>query len=342
MNENTGGSIRIFSTCPASNLVDKTQYHRLVIEVARWSEAQGCEGILVYTDNSLLDPWIVAQVIVEQTRTLSPLVAVQPVYAHPYAVAKMVASLSYLYDRRIHLNMVAGGFTNDFAALNDPTPHDRRYDRLIEYTTIITRLLGTPGPVSVDGEFYKVDKLRMTPAVPAGLQPGVFVSGSSEAGVAAARAIGATTVKYPKPAHEGDDAQAPDGLEAGIRVGVIARDNEEDAWRVAHARFPEDRKGRLTHQLAMKTSDSRWHRELSGTDPEVEGPRSPYWLAPFQMYRTFCPYLVGSYDRVGQELGRYIAAGYRTVILDVPPSEEELAHTNVAFGRALDIARSHA
>jgi alkanesulfonate monooxygenase len=48
-----------------------------------------------------------------------------------------------------------------------------------------------------------------------------------------------------------------------------------------------------------------------------------------------CPYLVGTYDQVGAELGRYIAAGYRTCILDVPFDREELEHTNTAFARAL-------
>ena len=61
---------------------------------------------------------------------------------------------------------------------------------------------------------------------------------------------------------------------------------------------------------------------------------SPYWLGPFQNYKTFCPYLVGSYDRVGEELADYIQLGYTTFILDIPPSEEELEHTAIAFERA--------
>src|SRR6266404_8928595 len=119
--------------------------------------------MLVYADNSQLDAWLVSQTIVENTRALSPLVAVQPAYMHPYAVAKMVTSLGYLYRRRVYLNMVAGGFKNDLAALNDTTPHDKRYERLVEYTTIIQELLKSAAPVNYQGEFYVVDKLRMTP-----------------------------------------------------------------------------------------------------------------------------------------------------------------------------------
>src|SRR5688572_29266811 len=133
--------IRIFSTCPQSSDHTPTEYLKHVVDVARWSEANGCEGILVYTDNRILDPWLVAQNIIHHTSHLCPLVAVQPVYMHPYSVAKMVTSLAFLYRRRVYLNMVAGGFSNDLVNLDDTTPHDRRYDRLVEYTEIVSRLL---------------------------------------------------------------------------------------------------------------------------------------------------------------------------------------------------------
>jgi alkanesulfonate monooxygenase len=82
----------------------------------------------------------------------------------------------------------------------------------------------------------------------------------------------------------------------------------------------------------MKVSDSVWHHELSKLD-EGNGD-SPYWLRPFETYRSFCPYLVGSYDRVAEEMASYQSAGYQTFILDIPPSEEELQHIRTVFDRA--------
>src|SRR5580692_6898490 len=154
-------AIKVFSTSPQSSALDRAAYVQNVIDVAHWSEDAGCEGILVYTDNSLVDPWLVAQIVIQNTKKLCPLVAVQPAYMHPYSVAKMVSSLGHLYGRRIYLNMVAGGFKNDLAALNDTTPHDKRYARLVEYTTIIEELLRGSSPVTYHGEFYSVDKLCM-------------------------------------------------------------------------------------------------------------------------------------------------------------------------------------
>jgi alkanesulfonate monooxygenase len=329
-----GQPVRIFSTCPPSYVAQPRSYVRQVEDIARWSEAAGCEGILVYTDNGLVDPWLVSQIIIERTERLCPLVAVQPVYMHPYTVAKMVASIALLYERRVYLNMVAGGFKNDLNALNDPTPHDERYTRLVEYTSLILDLLRGAASVTLSGRYYSVTNLKMTPPLPTDLLPGVFVSGSSAAGMEAARKLSATAVQYPKPAGEYLPDSTIDQTESGIRVGIIARDDPEEAWHVARERFPEDRKGKMTHHLALRVSDSVWHRRLSELGASGYSEESPYWLVPFENYKTFCPYLVGSYEGVAEELARYISVGYRTFILDVPSSPEEMAHIRVVFERA--------
>jgi len=327
--------LKIFSTCPPSALAQPKSCVRQLEEIARWSEDAGCEGILVFTDNGQLDPWLVSQVIIEATERLCPLVAIQPAYMHPYSVAKMVTSLAFLHGRRVYLNMVAGGFKNDLAALNDLTPHDERYARLVEYTSVIQSLLRTPDPVSFEGKYYKVTNLRLTPPLPAALMPGVLVSGSSEAGLDAARELKATAVEYPKPPGDYAATLPPNGASSGIRIGVIARSESAEAWSVARTRFPEDRKGQLTHQLAMKVSDSHWHRELSELGDTGSRTENPYWLVPFQNYKAMCPYLVGSYDQVADEVARYVAIGYRTFILDVPASREEMRHIGFVFEHAV-------
>jgi alkanesulfonate monooxygenase len=304
-------------------------YHRQIRDVARWSEEGGCEGILVYTDNGLLDPWLVAQLIIQSTISLSPLVAVQPVYMHPYTVAKMVTTLSLLHGRRIDLNIVAGGFKNDLVALDDRTPHNRRYARLTEYTAIVRRLLEGGPPVTFKGEFYAVTTLSLVPALDPVLMPRILLSGSSPEGRAAAKTLGALPVRYPEPASQIESRQNGEP-EFGIRVGIIGREDEEDAWRIAHERFPQDRRGQATHQLAMKMSDSAWHRQLSAIAPQLSA-ESAYWMVPFQNYKTFCPYLVGSYERVGEELGRYLSSGCRTIILDVPPDATEMRHVSLSI-----------
>jgi alkanesulfonate monooxygenase len=195
-------------------------------------------------------------------------------------------------------------------------------------------LLRGDGPITVEGRYYSVKNLSLAPALPAELFPGVLISGSSPAGLAAAEAIGATPVKYPKPPGAEDVNDHPAAF--GVRVGVIARERAADAWRIALERFPENRRGQIMHGVAMSTSDSHWHKQLSEHE-HAGGPAAgsedpdPYWLGPFQNYSTFCPYLVGSYSRVAAEIGQYVRLGCSTFILDIPPSQEELEHTGVVF-----------
>jgi alkanesulfonate monooxygenase len=320
----------VFSTCPQSKGADSGYLDR-VAEISRWSEAAGCEGMLVYTDNSLVDPWLVTQVALQATERLAPLVAVQPVYMHPYSVAKMVASLAFMHGRRIYLNMLAGGFKNDLVALGDETPHDDRYLRTVEYTNIVMALLAGE-TVTHEGRYYDVQNLRLTPEVPPELRPGLLMSGSSPAGLAAAHEVGATPVKYPKP--HGEEDWAGEDVGFGVRVGIIARSQAEEAWRVAVDRFPDTREGKIAHKLAMSVSDSHWHEQLSELDPGGAGENGQpgvYWLGPFQNYHTFCPYLVGTYERVAAELAGYMKLGAGTFILDIPASREELEHVATVF-----------
>ncbi len=331
-------ALDLYSTCPQSRDARREGYIRRSVEVARWSEDIGCTGMLIYTDNGIVDPWLVSQIVVQNTERLSPLVAIQPIYMHPYAAAKMVASFGHLHRRRVALNMLAGGFKNDLAALNDTTPHDDRYVRTTEYTMIMKRLLESSDPISFVGKYYSVKGLRMTPPLSKELFPEILMSGSSAAGIAAAEATGATAVMYPRPIEDELADAAPTSVKCGARIGIIAREQSDEAWRVAHKRFPEDRKGELAHQLATKVSDSVWHRQLSEVGCQPKSEENPYWLGPFKSYKTFCPYLVGSYERTATEISRYIRRGYHTFILDIPGSRDELEHTSIVFRRAIELA----
>jgi alkanesulfonate monooxygenase len=325
--------IKLFSTCPQSKEFAAADYLPHVRRVARWSEAAGCTGMLIYTDNSIIDPWLVAQCVLQDTSALCPLVAVQPVYMLPYTAAKMVASLGSLHGRRIWLNMLAGGFRNDLLALGDETAHDDRYARTVEYALLMRRLLENDQPVTFSGRFYNVRGVRMAPGLPEALQPGWLISGSSPAGRAAAVEMGAIAVEYPTPP---DTIRDTDHVPAGrgIRVGIIARADADEAWEIAHTRFPDDRRGRLSHALAMKTSDSSWHRTLSDLAKERPSDGNPYWLWPFEQHRTFCPYLVGDFQTVAKEIARYLALGHTSFILDIPVDAYDLETAAIVFRMA--------
>ena len=324
--------VELFTTIPESIKSDRTQFVDELKRISIQSENHGYKGILVYSDNRLADPWIVTELILNHTRKLLPMVALQPFYMHPYTVAKKISSIALIHGRRISLNLVAGGYINDLKALGDTTDHDRRYDRLIEYTEIIQQLLTSPGPVTYEGEFYNVKNLKLEPKIPADLLPLYYLSGSSKAAKNAADKLNAKLILYPEPIKDGEESS---WNVSGIRIGILARPTNDRAWSDAHERFPATRIGEISHQLAKKTSDSEWHKNLSNhsVNGHVSEEKSVYWLGPFEHYHTFCPYLVGEYNEVAEALSGYIKAGCTTCIVDTPISELELQSTMNVFDR---------
>lgn len=321
----------LFTTIPQSIKLDRNTFIQEVRKIAHQSENNGYKGTLIYSDNRLADPWTIAGFLLAETQTLLPMIALQPAYMHPYMAAKKIATLALLYQRPISLNLIAGGFSNDLISLNEHTEHDRRYDRLVEYTEIMQLLMKSEHPVSYEGDFYTIKNLRLQPDIPEELRPLYYLSGSSDAAKSASKTLGAKLIEYPEP-HASWENQATNGTSSrGIRIGILTRQDHDEAWKDARVRFPDTRQGAITHKLAQKTSDSQWHKKLSDQSEQIVDEEPVYWLGPFNFYHTFCPYLVGDYQEVTEELSHYIKAGCDTCILDIPVSEEELLHTNHVF-----------
>ncbi|NEQ71414.1 MAG: LLM class flavin-dependent oxidoreductase [Symploca sp. SIO2D2] len=90
-----------------------------------------------FENNQSPDVWQVAQLILQNSKNIVPLVGVQPVYMHPFSVAQKVATLGLIYGRLVDLNMIAGADRRELAMLGDRLSHDDRYVRLSEYIQIV-------------------------------------------------------------------------------------------------------------------------------------------------------------------------------------------------------------
>jgi alkanesulfonate monooxygenase len=169
--------------------------------------------------------------------------------------------------------------------------------RTTEYAMIMKGLLRAPGVFSFDGDHYRVSNLRMTPPLRSELFPGIVISESWS------MAVKAAPMPRPEPTSV---ASAIGAATAGLGIGVIAREETEEAWRLAHERFPDDQKDPAAGNLFC-------------------------WRHPFVRYQTAFPYLVGSYSGVGAELERLHLAGFGAVLVDLPPSREEFDHVGAAL-----------
>ena len=315
-------AIRIIGSTPTRSVgeggSDFIERFKLAVE---WADRANWNAALIYTSNNALDPWLLAQILIQMTTNLRPLVAVQPIYEHPFTVANQASTLTALYDRGVDFNFVAGDHPRDRESLNDTVEHDERYVRLSEYAQIVKQLFSFPRPVSFYGRYYTVSHLHLGQRPTSSIFPSFFMSGSSAAAREIASQIGACAIEYPE--EPGKAPQLPSSLSfsRGVRIGVIARSSNGEAWDAAHRRFPPDIEGEAIRKFAATASDSEWVKTLLHASAQEQA--GAYWLSPFRRFQRACPYLVGSHEEVGAILKYYVSEGYRTFLIDAVESAEE-------------------
>jgi alkanesulfonate monooxygenase len=326
--------INLYSTCLSSIGYRQQSHLPKLLKIAGWADDAGYRGALVYSDSTSIDAWMAAQAAIANTDTFVPLVAVQPIDMAPFACARTVSSLAHLYGRPVDINFVSGGFGRDLAVQGDDLPHDARYARLTEYVTIIKMLLEGE-LVSYSGQYYNLRRARLPMPTPAELMPRAYLSGSSEASVQAAETLGICQLSFPVLPDDFVSSPVPRSkFGTGISVGIIAREDSSEAWRIAHKRFPADPEGAERMKLLLSASVSSWQPQLASVPIADEADGQAYWLVPFRYHHTFCPYLVGSYDEVAQAVTTYLNGGIRTFVLDVPSEPDDLHHARIAIERA--------
>lgn len=315
-------TVRIIGSTPIRAVGEQgADFIRRFGEVVGWADRAGWHGSLIGTSNLLIDPWLLAQLLLQRTGSLRPLIATQPIYEHPFAVANKAASLATLYDRGVDFNFVAGDHPRDRESLNDLVAHDERYARVEEYGAVIRQLLSSSTPTSFSGKYFTVKHLLLTQRPSAEVDFDFLMSGTSAAAREVASKLHACAVQYPSEPGKNKGNTVEGSGRRGIRVGIIARQTSGEAWDAAFQRFPPDAEGEAIRKYVAGASDSEWVRTL--LEESAEQQNGAYWLSPFRRFQRVCPYLVGSESEVKALLREYLAAGYRTLLIDAIESEDE-------------------
>jgi alkanesulfonate monooxygenase len=210
-------------------------------QVARAAEQLGFEAVLTPTGTWCEDAWLATAALIPHTTRLKFLVAFRPGLVSPTLAAQMAATYQRLSRGRLLLNVVTGGQADEQRRFGDHLSHDERYARTAEFLAII-RGAWTGRLFDFSGEYYQVEGATvMHPPEPV---PGVYFGGSSAAaGPVAARYVDTYLTWGEPPAQVADKlawirglAKAEDrALRFGIRLHVITRDTEEEAWAMAGA-----------------------------------------------------------------------------------------------------------
>lgn len=330
------GRVEVFGTATVPRLPLSHRFHPWLSGLARRAEDHGFTGLLIFYDHMILDPWAVAGLILQQTSTLTPLVAMQPYTLPPFTAAKMIGSLVSLYRRRIDLNIITGAAPEELDQVGDKLDHEQRYARATEYVTLLRQLLSRDEPVTWDGDYYRCRGLQINSRLSEHLLPRIFVPGSSEASKRLAAQVGHVMITHPEPVDlfaRNFLAGREDRVQAmGVRVGLVARETDEEAWAAARKDHLVDRAARL-RTLLKRDSQSDWNARMARLASDADVYDDVYWTGPYSTGRTAAPVLVGSYDSVARYLDRYVELGVSSLLLTKVDSEEDFRHAHAVLAR---------
>lgn len=309
--------------------------HAYMRQIAQAVDDLGYEGVLLPTGASCEDAWLVASSMIPLTKRLKFLVAIRPGLMSPSLAARMAATFDRLSDGRLLINVVTGGDPVELAGDGLHVSHDERYEMTDEFLTIWRKELAGE---TVDFQGKHLDVRGGKVLIP-GLQkphPPLYFGGSSPAAQqVAAKHVDMYLTWGEPPAQVAEKIAAVRELAAaegrtlrfGIRLHVIVRETDEDAWRDADdliSRVDEATIARA--QAVFARMDSHGQRRMAtlhrGSREHLE--ISPNLWAGVGLVRGGAgTALVGDADTVAERMHEYEAAGIDTFIFSGYPHLEE-------------------
>lgn len=317
--------------------------HDYVKQIAIAADSLGYEGVLIPTGRSCEDPWVVASSLIPVTRRLKFLVAVRPGLHQPSLAARMAASFDRLSGGRLLINLVTGGDRAELEGDGVFLDHAERYEQSAEFIRIWREILERShegGTLDYEGEHLSVKGAKLLFPPLQKPYPPVYFGGSSEAAhdlaaeqVDAYLTWGEPPAEVAKKIADVREKAARHGrsVKFGIRLHVIVRETEDEAWADADRLISRLKDETVVQaQAAFARMDSEGQRRMAAlhaggsrrTRAELE--ISPNLWAGVGLVRGGAgTALVGDAQTVADRIKEYADLGIDTFVLSGYPHLEE-------------------
>ncbi|MBI5288747.1 MAG: LLM class flavin-dependent oxidoreductase [Chloroflexi bacterium] len=315
-------------------------------QIASAADRLGFAGVLTPTGIQCEDAWLVCAALAADTERLRFLVAFRPGFILPTLAAQMTATLQRITRGRTLINIVTGGDPAEQRSYGDFLDHDARYERTDEFLEVFRRCWD-PKPFAFEGKHYHVEgaglrkptRDALSPAEDPGMvRPAIYFGGASApAEQVAAKHVDHYLLWGEPPAWVAERVTKMRALAAGqgrvlrfgIRLHVIARVREEDAWaeaerllstmsqehiEIAQRRF--SRQESVGQQRMVALHNGKLDMKALAVAPNL-------WSGIGLVRGGAGTALVGSYDQVAERIREYAALGLDTFILSGYPHLEE-------------------
>ncbi|MEK2601557.1 FMNH2-dependent alkanesulfonate monooxygenase [Burkholderia arboris] len=334
----THGDSRYLGTAEGARAADYDYFKQVAVA----ADTLGYDGVLLPTGRSCEDAWVVASSLIPATQRLKFLVAVRPGIASPGLAARMAATFDRLSGGRLLINVVTGGDAAELEGDGLFADHDTRYEITDDFLNIWRGLLTASHD---NGGFDYIGKhlqskggKALYPPVQRP-HPPLWFGGSSPAAHAIAADHIDTYLTWGEPpeavAKKIADIRARAEargrkIKFGIRLHVIVRETEDEAWRDAErliSRLDDDTIARA--QQAFANMDSEGQRRMAALHGGKRGGRDALevypnlWAGVGLVRGGAGTALVGNPEQVAERMREYADLGIETFILSGYPHLEE-------------------
>ena len=312
-------------------------YHYLKA-IASTVDARGYSGALFASQPTHgLDPFVVCGALLQSAPRMRFLLAVHPSIFAPTQLVKQVTTLDRMSGGRILLNVVTGH--ESFAAAGVHLDHAQRYKHCDEFLEVYRRMMSGE-TVDFEGEFLKVKGAKAEfPAIQQPYPP-LWFGGSSDS----ARAVSAKHIdKFltwgeppPQTAEIIADMKSRAArygrtMTFGIRLNVILRETDDEAWAEAQAmldRTSDDHIASMQKKIGGQVAYSQQRQSSyhSGGRPKHARDLEVYpnlWSGLGLLRVGPGIALVGGPESIAARLKEYKAIGIEAFILSGNPFLEE-------------------
>ncbi len=308
------------------------------VAVARAAEAAGFAYALVPVQTACWDAYVACSFIAARTERLSLLLAARPGFVNPTVLAKMIATFDQLSGGRVMVNLIAGGGADELAADGMFLDHDDRYALMDESVQVMKAVWTSRSPVDFDGRFVGVRGARVLPRPLQHPHPPFYLGGGSDA----AKAVSVrhsdvhlfwgdhpdrikAQVAELQALEVASDRDPTHPLAFGMRLQIIVRDTEAEAWEAAEALVAGRREATVRRVATMweqSTIQGRQQQLSGGEDLHVDG--HPHLWAGIGLVRPGAGVaVVGDPHQVAATLGEFVDAGCREFCLSGYPHHTE-------------------
>ncbi len=208
------------------------------------AEASGFEYMLVPVGHQCWDAWMLSAMMAAKTKSIRMLVAARPSYINPVLLAKMISTFDQLTRGRISINLIAGQSEQENEAEGVKLGKDERYAYMDEEVSALKALWSTDGRTDFDGKYFQLKQPDFRPSIYQKPHPRFYLGGGSrQAWELSAKHSdvhlfwGDTVEKIAENIGVIRGLAARHGRENdigfGMRLQIICRESEADAWEAA-------------------------------------------------------------------------------------------------------------